>query len=120
MLIFAPVRQAILIAFALAASLLIAQQAHAQTSISISGHVKDGNGAPLSDVTITVQSSAPTATTNTDSSGNYSFTNVPAGPGTTVTVTASRPGYLFSPRRYEYQHERDNKIANFTGGQPTR
>ena len=119
MLIFAPVRQAILIAFALAASLLIAQQAHAQTSINISGHVKDGNSAPLSDVTITVQSSAPTATTNTDSSGNYSFTNVPAGPGTTVTVTASRPGYLFSPRRYEYQHERDNKIANFTGGQPT-
>jgi|GEM_PF-2268051 len=59
---------------------------------TISGQVREGNGAPLGGTTITLLGSqAPPA--QTDANGNYSFT-VPAGGN--YTVVAARAGYTFN------------------------
>jgi len=61
---------------------------------SISGHVLDTSGQPVSGVVMTLSGSvSSTATTATD--GSYSFTNIDGG--SNLTVTASHAGYLMSP-----------------------
>ncbi|MEJ2392937.1 MAG: carboxypeptidase-like regulatory domain-containing protein [Gammaproteobacteria bacterium] len=60
------------------------------TTHNISGTI---SGAVTSGVTMTLGGDA-TATTTTDGSGNYTFSNIPAG---NYTVTPASSGYTFSP-----------------------
>ncbi|MBW6500589.1 MAG: Ig-like domain-containing protein [Bacteroidales bacterium] len=61
----------------------------AQTTCTITGHVKDGpDGAPLPSVTILIEGTGLGGTTNIY--GEYNIINVPAG---IVTVGVLRPGY---------------------------
>jgi hypothetical protein len=76
-------------------------------SYTISGQITL-SGAGLSGVTVTL-STGPTATTN--SSGNYSFSNLPTG---TYTVTPSRSGYIFTPSSTTFPNITANQTANFT------
>src|SRR5262249_21342898 len=76
-------------------------------SYTISGQITL-SGAGLGGVTVTL-SSGPTATTN--SSGNYSFSNLPAG---TYTVTPSLSGYTFTPPSRTFTNITANQTANFT------
>ena len=69
----------------------------------ISGRVTDANGNPLSGVTVTATAEGQTypamqkdVMAPTTSSGVYAIPKVPAN--TTFTVTASKPGYTFTPR----------------------
>lgn len=57
----------------------------------ISGRVVDGNGNPISGVTISDNAGH---TTTTDSSGNYTLSGLTAG---TYTITPNKSGYAFSP-----------------------
>jgi len=57
---------------------------------SISGRVTDNSGNPVASVTI----SDGTRSATTDSSGNYTINNVPAG---SYTLTPSKSGFGFSP-----------------------
>jgi hypothetical protein len=66
------------------------------------------SGAGLSGVTVTL-STGPKATTN--SSGNYSFSNLPAG---TYTVTPSLSGYMFTTSSSTFTNITANQTANFT------
>src|SRR5262249_23147818 len=76
-------------------------------SYTISGQITL-SGAGLSGVTVTL-STGPTATTN--SSGNYSFSNLPTG---TYTVTPSLSGYTFTPPSATFTNITANQTANFT------
>jgi len=66
--------------------------ASAASIFSISGNVT-ANGAGLAGVTMTL-SGASTATTTTDSGGNYTFSSLANG---SYTVTPSRTGFAFTP-----------------------
>ena len=71
------------------------------SSYNISGQVTL-NGTGLAGVTVTLTGTGPGSAT-TDSSGNYSFSNVANG---SYTVTPSKTGYTFSPT---------NRTANVSG-----
>ncbi|MGI9106906.1 MAG: carboxypeptidase regulatory-like domain-containing protein [Pyrinomonadaceae bacterium] len=75
---------------------LIGVAADGTTPAAISGRVTlAANGAPLSNVTITLTSGATTvANTLTDANGNYSFANLATGD---YNVTPSRMNYTFAP-----------------------
>lgn len=60
---------------------LTATMAFAQSSASISGRVIDQTGAPLPGVTIDLVSGGTERTAITDTSGQYRFDNLTAGPG---------------------------------------
>jgi phosphopentomutase len=60
-------------------------------------------------------STGPTTTTN--SSGNYSFSNLPTG---TYTVTPSLGGYTFTPSSQTFTNITSNQTANFTAALATR
>ena len=61
---------------------------------TISGKVSNVTGATVAGATITLSGSNEAIGT-TDSTGNYSFANVPAGG--TYTITASKPNYTITP-----------------------
>ena len=62
-----------------------------EPSYSISGHVHDGSGDPVSGVTISADTGGSTAT---DSDGAYAIAGLSTG---TYTLTPSKSGYTFSP-----------------------
>ncbi len=66
------------------------------TTYNISGQITSGNGSPLDGVTIALNTGASAIT---DSSGNYSFGNLPAG---TYTVTPTAGGYSFQPANQSF------------------
>lgn len=67
----------------------------------ISGRILDSlTNAPVANVTLNLTSSTNpsiTATTTTDSTGTYLFTNLGATPDDAVTITPSLSGYTFNP-----------------------
>ncbi|MBZ5556380.1 MAG: carboxypeptidase-like regulatory domain-containing protein [Acidobacteriia bacterium] len=80
------------IMFAVAAIVLLANAASAQTSV-IAGTVKDASGAVLPGVTVEVASPAlieKVRTATTDGTGQYKITNLVTG---TYTVTFTLPGF---------------------------
>lgn len=79
-------------------------------TFTISGQVKDTNGTPLSGATLTIFQ-IPIRTTQSDSSGNYSFTGLPTG---TYKVDASKPGYGFVTPSITLTNITSNQVANFT------
>ena len=79
-------------------------------TFTISGQVKDTNGAAVSGATLTIFQ-IPIRTTQSDSSGNYSFTGLPTG---TYKVDISKPGYGFIPTSITLTNINANQTANFT------
>ena len=60
------------------------------TDIRVQGFVKEKNGTPIEDATVTIQKSKKTFETTTDRTGLYMFNNVPAG---TWKLTVEKVGY---------------------------
>ncbi|HKP72894.1 MAG TPA: DNA/RNA non-specific endonuclease [Pyrinomonadaceae bacterium] len=80
---------------------------------TINGTVTNNTGAPLEGVQVTLASGeTPIATTTTDASGNYSFTNVAAGNDYIVNPTGA--GFTFSPASQTFNALGANQTANFT------
>jgi hypothetical protein len=79
---------------------------------TLSGHVTaaDGNGIP--GVTVALSGSQSVATT-TDASGNYSFADLPAVGG--YTVTAARANYAFTPDSRSFDDLVASQTVDFTG-----
>jgi hypothetical protein len=75
----------------------------------ISGTITEG-GSDLSGVTVTL-SGAQSGSTTTNSSGYYSFTNLPAG---SYTVTPSKANYTFYPLSWSGSLGPDVTAADFT------
>jgi subtilisin family serine protease len=80
------------------------------TAYTISGRVANSSNASIAGVTLTMTGAAG-ASVQTNTSGNYSFTNVAAG---TYTITPSRPGYTFSPASQTLSVTNANLVSNFT------
>ena len=79
-------------------------------TFTISGQVKDTNGAPVNGATLTIFQ-APILTTQSDGAGAYSFTGLPAG---TYKVDISKPGYGFTPTSITLTNINSDQTANFT------
>lgn len=98
------------------------QIANFSAAFSISGQILTGGGAALNNVTVKLTGSQ-TATTTTDTSGNYAFPNVQ--PGGTFTVTPTLTGYGFTPAARTFTNIASSQTGNFTattysvGGQIT-
>ncbi|MGE5339894.1 MAG: hypothetical protein ACM3SY_00280 [Candidatus Omnitrophota bacterium] len=75
---------------------------------TISGTIKDSNGNPISDVTVT----GLPGNSKTDANGKYSAT-VPCGWSGTVTPT--KACYTFAPPSTTYTNVTANQITNYTG-----
>jgi hypothetical protein len=76
---------------------------------SISGHIRDGSGSPISGVTVSV-SAGGSATT--DANGAYTIDGLTAG---TYTLTPSKSGYTFSPPTRTVSVPPDATGQDFTG-----
>ncbi|HEX8071863.1 MAG TPA: alpha-amylase family glycosyl hydrolase [Pyrinomonadaceae bacterium] len=83
-----------------------------QLNVELSGHVMlAGTGAPIVGATVALTGSR-TATTTTDTQGNYFF-NVPAGGN--YTVTPAKQGFNFTPPSYTVNDPTTNQTAlNFS------
>lgn len=81
-------------------------------TFTISGQVKDEDNQPLSGTTVTVSGSQQ-ATTTTDSTGSYTFTNLIGGGD--FTVTASKADYSFSPASQTFNRLSSHQTVNFSG-----
>ena len=79
-------------------------------NITISGHITGAAGVLIS------LTGTQTATTTTNSSGDYSFTALTTGG--TYTVTPSLAGYSFTPPSLTFTNAISNPTANFTGSLP--
>jgi uncharacterized repeat protein (TIGR01451 family) len=79
---------------------------------TISGHVTGTGGSPIADTTMAL-SGAISSVAHTNATGDYSFTNVPAGGD--YFVTANKPTIDFLPTRREFNNLNANQIADFTG-----
>ena len=76
---------------------LAAHEAHAQSTFTISGTVKDGGGVGVPNVTmILLSDAAGTQITFTDQNGNYALTYA-GGVSHNLRVTASKSGWIFNP-----------------------
>ncbi|HEX6182690.1 MAG TPA: FG-GAP-like repeat-containing protein [Pyrinomonadaceae bacterium] len=84
---------------------------------SITGTIVDGNGNGLPGVTVAL-AGARSATTQTNASGDFAFTNVPEGGS--FTVTPDREGFTFNPPRQSINGISANVLFNAVGtAQPT-
>ena len=94
---------------------LAANQYHAYVgtyiTYSISGRVADSGGIPLSGATIKL-SGQTSATTTSDSNGNYGFSALPQGGS--YTLTARKTSYSFTPASQTFNQLDSNKNAQFT------
>ncbi|MCA1815000.1 MAG: carboxypeptidase regulatory-like domain-containing protein, partial [Acidobacteria bacterium] len=82
-------------------------------TFNISGQITDGQGsAPLAGVTVTLNGTQ-SATTQTNASGNYSFTGVQGGGS--YTVFPSKPGFSFNPPSQSFSNLNSNAFADFIG-----
>ena len=77
-------------------------------TFSVSGHVRDSSGDPISGVTVSAGSSG---SATTDASGYYTVT-LSAG---TYTLTPSKSGYSFSPDRRTVSVSQDVTRQDFLG-----
>jgi Tol biopolymer transport system component len=68
------------------------------TALKISGRVVNNVGNPLSGITVNLSGTAA-GSTQTDASGNYSFTNLASG---NYTVSPFSAGYSFAPSSYNF------------------
>ncbi len=84
--------------------------ANANGLITISGQITSG-GNPLAGVAVSLSGSSSGMVT-TDSSGNYSFSNLTAGG--TYTVTPALTNYSFSPASRFFTGAVSDQTANFT------
>ncbi len=81
-------------------------------NVSIGGKIIE-NALPLANVSVTLNGSQ-TATTTTDSNGNYAFANLPSGGNFLVTPTLN--GHSFEPQSLSYTNLAANITnANFAG-----
>ncbi|HEY5885695.1 MAG TPA: carboxypeptidase regulatory-like domain-containing protein [Pyrinomonadaceae bacterium] len=82
-------------------------------SYTISGHIQNASAVSISGVTVTL-SGGQSGSTTTDSSGNYSFSNVTGGGD--YTITPSKTNYTFTPTSLTYNNLSANQTtADFTG-----
>ncbi|MGB7924920.1 MAG: carboxypeptidase regulatory-like domain-containing protein [Pyrinomonadaceae bacterium] len=88
---------------------------------SISGQVKVGTTGPaLSGVTVTLTSSTAgfaARTTQTNSAGNYAFTNLPAG--RSYMLKSTKTNYTFTPSQKSFSSLTTNQTTNFTAAERT-
>lgn len=78
---------------------------------AITGRITRSDGAPMAGVNVTL-SGPQSAATMSDASGNYFFSNLPAG--NNYHVSASKMNYDFSPGDVAVDLDKDRQ-ANFTG-----
>jgi subtilisin family serine protease len=78
---------------------------------SISGSVKDANGAGVPDITMFLSGGQSALAATSGSSGNYSFNGLPAN--LNYTVTPSHPNYNFTPASINIASLTSNQGANF-------
>ena len=66
--------------------------------VSVSGHVLDSNGAPITRTTVTISNAQGVVvkSTTTDDAGGYTLTGITSG--STYIVNASNKAYVFTPR----------------------
>jgi len=81
------------------------------TGFKITGTITAGLGGPISGVTVTL-SGSDTGTTQTDSSGNYTFANL--APGGNFTVTPTKTPFTFVPANRTFNNLSAHQTANFT------
>jgi hypothetical protein len=79
---------------------------------SISGRITNSTNVALAGVTLTLTGTR-SATTQTDSNGNYSFTGLPAGMD--YSLVASKTTYTFLPTLRTFANLGPNQTADFTG-----
>jgi hypothetical protein len=79
---------------------------------SITGRVTDESGNGISGATVKLKGTQDT-TTQTDSNGNYSFTELT--PFGHYTLTATKSGFVFSPYNQTFSNLSQNQTLNFTG-----
>ena len=79
---------------------------------SISGSVKDANGAGVAGVTLFLSGGATGTTMSSGTGGNYSFNNLAAD--LAYTVTPSHPNYNFTPASINIASLTSDQGANFT------
>jgi len=79
---------------------------------TISGRVSKAEGSGFAGVAITL-SGTQTATSTSDSSGNYSFPNLPAGGN--YSITAAFPNYSFLPASANFNDLSSDRTQNFSG-----
>jgi hypothetical protein len=82
-------------------------------AFKIIGRVLDRDFNPIAGVTVTL-SGSQTATTQTDSNGDYEFLNLPAQGG--YTVKPSQAGLYFSPPQWTVDPLINNQSLEFTAG----
>lgn len=79
---------------------------------TITGQITTANGNGLVGVTVSL-SGGQAATTTTNSTGTYTFSNVPAG--SNYTVTPAKVHYTFAPPTISFSNLGANQTANFRG-----
>ena len=89
---------------------------------TISGHVADGNNAPISGVSVSMLvrptfGSITLPAVQTDASGNYSFPNLQAGGN--YSVTPGKPLLTFNPISPTVSNLSANQTVNFTAASVT-
>lgn len=93
-------------------SLVTGGRAEAQPApIAVTGTITDASGRAVAGVLVTL-SGAATATTTTDASGGYGFTDLPAGG--TFTVAPAHPGLRFTPGSRTFPTAATSQTADFT------
>jgi hypothetical protein len=82
------------------------------TTYTISGQIRDASNNPVSGVLVTLSGGMSTSAT-TNSSGDYTLSNLTAG--LNYTVTPSKAGYSFTPQTRSYTSlSSDQPAQNFT------
>ncbi len=88
--------------------LIISQFAFSQ--VDITGTITDNENNPVSEVDVVLSGTTPQST-QTDASGNYSFT---VTSGEDYTITPSKAGYTFSPEYETVVNITANTVKDFT------
>jgi hypothetical protein len=78
---------------------------------TISGFVRDGNGAPISGATLTLTGLFNPRTTQSDAAGAYSFPGLPVG---NYKIDIVKSGFGFLPPSVNFTQLNTDQTANFT------
>ncbi|HSE23746.1 MAG TPA: carboxypeptidase regulatory-like domain-containing protein [Pyrinomonadaceae bacterium] len=79
-------------------------------TFTISGEVKNGNGTPMSGVSLNLTGNL-SRNTQTDAAGAYSFAGLPTG---NYSIAISKSGFGFTPSSIAFNNLNSNQTANFT------
>jgi Tol biopolymer transport system component len=79
-------------------------------NFTISGEIKDGNGTPISGVTLNLTGNL-SRSTQSDATGAYSFAGLPTG---NYSIAVSKSGFGFTPASLTFNNLTSNQTANFT------